>query len=416
MSTTSMKNRPKMLDQGSQDENTCCYGCYIFFCWLFQLSCWGLLIGGIFSEFLFTFFAIIYIIYIILEFCSKTSRYLCNKSTSQGMYDKMGCYFRTPPIIRFYGECYHYETRHHTRTDSQGNIEHYTTQEKVITYTEKYDLPYYSERDVSGLFYLNCEEAYLSKKHYIKLELLEEINFADAISYSDYEREKSDFWNRNSSRDVYFSFSEKRFIPGMDHLNLVKLVEKEPCMANYFFFFISTILTIAEIYRIYFNYLCVYQKFKVRKIVSTRYDLNQQVYQELVPQINLIVTQYKYEQKDYNYLNQDYKPQLPTKEEIEAAQKYQNKVPDYKISSGEGVIKAGVIIDEPRYSTYNQNEPPAESPIVDGNLALAQNQININKALPERDNQAKSNISSQVNIIQNQDVIYSNRQFGHIKN
>jgi hypothetical protein len=335
------------------------------------------------------------------------------------MYDKMGCYFRTPPIIRFYGECYHYETRHHTRTDSQGNIEHYTTQEKVITYTEKYDLPYYSERDVSGLFYLNCEEAYLSKKHYIKLELLEEINFADAISYSDYEREKSDFWNRNRYRDVYFNFSEKRFIPGMDHLNLVKLVEKEPCMANYFFFFISTILTIAEIYRIYFNYLCVYQKFKVRKIVSTRYDLNQQVYQELVPQINLIVTQYKYEQKDYNYLNQDYKPQLPTKEEIEAAQKYQNKVPDYKISSGEGVIKAGVIIDEPRYSTYNQNEPPAELPIVDGNLALAQNRININKALPERDNQRgfKSNVSSQVNIIQNQDAIYStNRQLGHIKN
>ena len=416
MNTTSMHNPPKMLDQGSQDENTCCYGCYIFFCWLFQVSCWGLLIGGIFSTTLFITFAIIYIIYIILEFCSKTSRYLCNKSTSQGMYDKMGYYFRTPPIIRFYGECYHYETRYHTRTDSQGNIEYYTTEVKVVTYTESYDLPYYSERDVSGLFYLNCEEPYVSEKYYIKLELLEEINFADAISYSDYEREKKDFWNRNRFRDVYFDFSENRFIPGMKHLNLVKLVEKEPCMANYFFFFISTILTIAEIYRIYFNYLCVYQKFKVRKIVSTRYDLNQQVYQELAPKINLIVIQYKYEQKDYNYLNQDYEPQLPTKEEIEAAQKYQNKVPDYKISSGEGVIKAGVIIDDPRYSTYNQNEPPAELPIVDGNLALAQNQININKALPERDNQAKSNISSQVNIIQNQDVIYSNRQFGHIKN
>ena len=88
----------------------------------------------------------------------------------------MGYYFLTPPIIRFHGECYHYETRYHTRTDSQGNIEYYTTEVKVVTYTESYDLPYYSERDVSGLFYLNCEEAYVSKKHYIKLELLEEIN------------------------------------------------------------------------------------------------------------------------------------------------------------------------------------------------------------------------------------------------
>ena len=410
-----MKNPSKMLDQGSQDENTCRYGCYIFFCWLFQICCWGLLIGGIFSEISFIIFAIIYIIYIILEFCSKTSRYLCNKSTSQGMCEKMGNYFRTPPIIQFYGECYHYETRHHTRIDSQGNIEHYTTEVKVVTYTEGYELPYYSERDVSGLFYLNCEEAYVAKKHFIKLELLEEINFADAISYSDYEREKSYFCQRISFRDDYFYFSEKRYIPGMDHLILVKLVEKEPCMANYFFFFISTILTIAEIYRIYFNSLCVYQKFKVRKIVSTRYDLNQQVYQELAPQINLIVAQYKYEQKDYNYLNQDYEPQLPTKEELEAAKKYQNKVPDYKISSGEGVIRAGVIIDEPRYSTDNKSEPPAELPIVGGKLTLAQNQININKGLPGGDNQPgfKTSISSQVNIKQNQDDNLTNKRFGH---
>ena len=196
----------------------------------------------------------------------------------------MGYYFRTPPIIRFYGECYHYEISHETYTDSEGNDRHYTTEVKVVTYSENYDLPYYSERDVSGLLYLNCEEAYISKKHYIKLELLEEINFADAISYSDYEREKSYFKNRLRLRDVYFDFSETRFIPGMEHLNLVKLEEKEPCMGNYFFFFISTILMIAEIYKIYFNSLCVYQKFKVRKIVSTRYDLNQQVYQELVPQ------------------------------------------------------------------------------------------------------------------------------------
>ena len=175
-------------------------------------------------------------------------------------------------------------------------------------------------------------------------------------------------------------------------------------------------MTIAEIYRIYFNSLCVYQKFKVRKIVSTRYDLNQQAYQELAPRINLIAIQYKYEQKDYNYLNQDYEPQLPTKEEMEAAQKYQNKVPDYKISSGEWVIKAGVIIDDPRYSTYNQNEPPAELPIASENLTLAQNQININKGLPEGNNQPgfKSNISSQVNIMQNQDAKYmTNRPFGH---
>ena len=114
-------------------------------------------------------------------------------------------------------------------------------------------------------------------------------------------------------------------------------------------------------------------------------------------------------------MNQDYQPQLPTKEELEAAKKYQNKVPDYKISSGEGVIRAGVIIDEPRYSTDNKSEPPAELPIVGGKLTLAQNQININKGLPGGDNQPgfKTSISSQVNIKQNQDDNLTNKRFGH---
>jgi hypothetical protein len=299
------------------------------------------------------------------------------------MYEKMGINFQTPPEIRFHCECYHYVTRHHYRTNKDGKREHYTTREKEVTYRETYNLPYYSERDVSGLFYLNCEKAYVEKKHYIKLELKEEINFADAISYYDYERAKGHFWRRNRFRDVHFDFREERVIPGMEHHNLVKLLPTEPCMVNYCFFLLFTFLTGAEFFRIYVDSFCVYQKFKVRKIVSTRYDLNMDRYLAFVPQLNLITNQYQYEQNYYNYKNDSYDVQLPTEEELQQAQQYQNKIPDYQVSNnsgGEG--QPGVIMDNPGYSSYNPNEAPAEFAAVSGNVALAQDQINANGEPP----------------------------------
>ena len=381
------QNPPGMLDQGSQTENNCCYN---FFCWFFQVAVWaalGVLIFFIISKGS-NLNAVLgalggtYLIYIILEFCSPTSKYLCNKSSNQGIYEKMGAYFRTPPEIKFHCECYHYVTRHHTRRDSQGHVEHYTTRERVTTYRETYVLPYYSERDVSGLFYLNCDKAIVNKKHYIKLELKEEINFADAISYMDYEFEKDLFWRRNRFRDVHFDFNETREIPGMVHHNLIKMTAVEPCSVNWGLFFLFTMLTFSEFYKAYVNSFCVYQKFKVRKLVSTRYDLNQPVYQTFVPQINIIVQEYNYQPQDYNYINSQYQVKYPTEEELERAKQYKDKIPDYQLSSGGGNMQAGVIVDNPGYSSFNANQPPAAFSSVGGDVALDSNQISSDGKLP----------------------------------
>ena len=168
----------------------------------------------------------------------------------------------------------------------------------------------------------------------------------------------------------------------MEHHNLVKLTVNEPCMVNFFFFFLFTILTFAEFYVIYVDSFCIYQKFKVRKIVSTRYDLNQPVYQIYIPQLNLINNQYQYEQEYYNYLNQSYQLQLPSQEELEAAKQYQNKVPDYQVSSFEGGLQSKVVVDNPGYSNYNLNEAPAEFAAISGDVALSQNQVNANGGPP----------------------------------
>ena len=381
MYTPVSSNPPGMLDQGDQKEHN---GVFHFFCWVFQIGVWigigvdiYLLIkdndniqigaGGL---------GFFYVVYLILEFCSPTSKYLLNKSDDRGMYEKMGIHFRTAPKITFHCECYHYETHHYTTRGKDGHVHHHTRRVRRTTYTETYELPYYSERDVSGLFYLNCDKAYIEKKHYIKLNLKEEINFADAISYMDYEREKDRFWRRNRFRDVHFDFSESRFIPGMKHHNLVRLTVNDPCSVNFFFMFLCTILTFAEFYKIYVNSFCVFQKFKVRKLVSTRYDLNQPVYVNFVPQLNLISNQYEYGPEYYNYKNENYNLELPTKEELEQAKQYQDKVPDYQLSSGGGMIQAGVIIDNPGYSSYEANKPPAAFASVGGNVGLDPSQLN----------------------------------------
>ena len=247
-------------------------------------------------------------------------------------------------------------------------------------------MPYYSARDVSGLFYLNCDEAIVKKKMYIKLELNDEINFADEISYMDYEYYKEQFWRKNRFKDVYMDFNETRKVPGLVHHNLIKISQNEPCFVSFGWFMIFTLFTVCEFYKIYINTLFVYQQFKIRKIISTRYDLNapenEEKYQKLIPQINLITEQYKYEPNSYNYINKDTQLDLPTEEEIEMANKYKDKIPDYQISSGDEQNKEGVIVDNPNYSYYNNNEPPTIFKPVSGEFGLDQSQINSQGAAP----------------------------------
>ena len=365
-------------------------------CWFFSFTTWICIAFSFhfltldykheYSNACYISLVVSYLIYIIMEFCSSTSKYLRNKKTGQEMYDTMGTFFSSPPSIIFDCQCYHYNIVHYSTTDKKGNTSYHTRHEKMITYSESYSLPYYSARDVSGLFYINCDEAYIKKKLYIKLELKEEINFADEISYMDYEYYKEQFWMRNRFRDVYMDFNETRKVPGLVHHNLIKISQKDPWFVNFGFFMIFTLLTICEFYKLYINTLFVYQQFKIRKIISTRYDLNdpsnEEKYAQLNPQLNLIREQYKYDPQSYNYINKESQLDLPTQEELEMAYKYRDKIPDYKISLGDEQTKEGVIIDNPNYSNYDNNEPPKAFKPVSGEIGLDESQVNVQGAAP----------------------------------
>ena len=240
--------------------------CFQIFGWIFELSTWTFIVlSVIFRETTLFIYLLVftYLIYIILEFCSPTSRYLRNKAISKGIFKQMSIYFKTPPIISWNYKCYHYEIHHYTSKNADGDEEEHTYTEKVVTHTGSSPMTYYSSRDISGPFLLNCDERTVNQKYYIKLELNEEINFADSFTASDYLIQKNSFISDYKDRDTYFDFSESRHIPGLDEYNLVNIGKKEAGCLNFCVFFIFTILSFAELYKFYFNSKCIHQKFTI---------------------------------------------------------------------------------------------------------------------------------------------------------
>ena len=266
----------------------------------------------------------VYIMYLLLELCSPIGKYLCNKISGQGIYSRMASIFKAVPIFTLYCECYHIETEEYTVTDEDGNTHTETRSYEVVTYRETYHIPYYCCRDVSGLFILNTDEKHIKRKAFVKLELKEEINFADAISYSDYIKEKDDFRRRNQNRDAQFRMKEKKAkIEGLKHHHLIQIQNNSPCCVNYCWFFLFTILTFAQFYKWYIGSLCIYQNFSIRKLISTRYDLSSEEanakYDNFNPQLNLITQHLSFEPNNYIYISTANKKQPPSYYELSNA-------------------------------------------------------------------------------------------------
>ena len=226
-------------------------------------------------------------------------------------------------------------------------------------------MPYYSSRDVSGLFVLNCDKELVKNKSFIQLQLLNEINFADSISYMDYEETRSDFYMKNRPRDYYMDYSEKRMIPNFTEYNLVRIGNQDSGFMSVGIFILATLLTCGEIYKCLIDKKCVFQRFTVRKIISTRYDLNAPenngLYQYYMPALDLQNQQYTYQPQQYNYLNNDYNPDLPTEEDLERAGQYNDKIPHYEIEnySNLGDVKVGIVKDDEKNKSNNfTNEIP----------------------------------------------------------
>lgn len=323
-----------------------------------------------------------YCLYLIIEFLSPTARYLIHKRSSEGIKVKMGQLFKARPSIKFYAECYHYRTIHYTEKNENGEEVEKTRQEKVVTHRETEYFDYYSVRDISGLLNLNCDKAQIKRKCYIKLELKEEMNFADSISVADYEWQKDEFKSRNRSRDEHMDFSESWNLPGITHHNLIKIGDYEPCTVNCFWYIIFTLFTLAQIYKWHVASFCIYQNYKIRKIMSTRYDLHSAEYDAQYsmfnPQINLITLKIDYEPAYYTYLNSNKTIKKPTAKELEKAKQYESKVPKYQIyTAADGDIqRTGTVKDNPDFPYDSYQAPKVEVKVPPMNNPNQYNQLN----------------------------------------
>ena len=360
---------------------------------------------GIKKQHLMYIMIFIYGLYFLFEICSSTSKFLRNKTDQNQIRGIIELLIQTPPVIEFYCECYHYShgmvynppkrkggrrggRRHHIRNRRR----------KIVTYSETAYFPYYSARDVSGLFELKNSRKDAMGKVYIKLELTPEINFADELSYMDYDIFRTNFYDINRRRDVYMNYHERRKVPGLIPQNLVKIRDEEPCGINFCMFFMFTLIGLSEIYKCYVNSFCIDQEFKIRKLISTRYDLNQDQYQYFIPSINVPNQQFAFKPQNYNYINKDFIVKKPTQKEIKNSYQYKDKIPKYECvsyTSINGTIKVGVVNDDPAYCSLNINDAPPPNAIkIDDNN---NNQMNINMNGNNFDIDSKNNINSNYN-------------------
>ena len=154
----------------------------------------------------------------------------------------------------------------------------------------------------------------------------------------------------------------------------------------------------------------------IRKLISTRYDLNSdkfnKQYENIIPRINLIKSHIDFDSNQYNYLNKDIDINLPTKEEIEDAQKkFKDKVPVYEIyqkgeNDTEKIIRTGAIKDNIKFSNFDSSEVPPAFVQVSGKVGLNSEQIDRKGTLPEGFDKPGFKFS----IIQDNDIKDENNQ------
>ena len=337
---------------------------YSFLCWTFQLLIWISLISILimerlhirYSEYQLYILFFSYIIYIILELCSSTCRFLIDKK--ENLYTRLKKIYSSLPKILFKCECYHYVTTQYTVTDSKGRTHTRTHTEKVVTHRETYSFPYYSFQDVSGLFILNQNVKEMKNTVFIKLELDKEINFADNISYYDYLMQKQHFYTTNKNRDSYMDMWEIREIPDFKKYHFIKIRDKNICTIGLFIYLLSVFLTFAQFYKYYVNCYSAYKNYKIRKIISTRNDLQYIKFRDnlfpLIPTIQFLDKKYDFKRNDTSFCFRQFKPATPNENEIHEADIYKNEVPLYQINLQSGEVENIPYFNEKDYNKNNQ--------------------------------------------------------------
>ena len=189
--------------------------------------------------------------------------------------------FSQNPKIELNIECYHIESVN----DSEGRTSSYDK----VTYNENINFDYYSWKDISGIFQLENIEAKNKKYPFIILEIQYDVFFGDRISIYDLNTLKDELIEKNKNRDKYIRVIVNKTIPGLEEFNLICIDPKNaPCLFfNKILYYILTLIPpLCEFYKVYLDKQYYCQTFKIRKVISTRNNLNNdEKYNLMIPWI-----------------------------------------------------------------------------------------------------------------------------------
>ena len=115
------------------------------------------------------------------------------------------------------------------------------------------------------------------------------------------------------------------------------------CFISKCVFIIFTIFILGEVYKLILRGLADSQTFTIKKIISTRYDLNQNnEYDAFAPKLNFPKQEYKFDLKNTVHINNNMKANKPPPDELTKSMKYQQNTPSFKITNNKNNKPNGI--------------------------------------------------------------------------
>jgi hypothetical protein len=319
-----------------------CEICLTICSWLLQILLWAfiilLIVTPISSQFYGTIILIIiiYIVYGVCALLSRSFKYLCNLEPQSQLADYIKSLYQSPAKLSYYVELYHYK---HTAKNRK--------RETSFTTTEPFY--YYSWRDISGTFNLANERG--ACLYYVKLHLGCEVEFADALSKVDFDNMREVTINKYRHMDRYISVSPKVDVDGLAEFKLIKIRPGSPPLIGWLWYVLFTALTLVELYKLYVGMFCVTQDFEIKKLISTRSNL---IHETKFDEPKIVLFNETTVVVQNNPVGNK-APELPTREELELANAYDNRL------SRMGTIKLDVsapdaVVERGHDSNQNADE------------------------------------------------------------
>ena len=349
-STESFSNSP--IENNKENISNC-----FLLNWIFQILLWIdlLLIIIIDNEFnlapkIVSIF--LYIIYLIIEFNSPIKKLLYSLY-EKSFYEELKKIISSSPNIKFILETYHFRNYIHPTILLSKNIISPMILTRVITYRNSYDFPFYSFKDVSGVLFLEDDMNKSKEYSFIKLKFKQEINFADEISYNDYISFRNKLITKNKNIDSFLNIKEIREIPNCDNEIFCKIGNVDTWTIGYKWYIFFVLIGIGELYNLYFNSFCFEKTFTIRKLISTRYNLNEGEYIDkyfnLLPSINLGFEKLDFKKEETGFCFKNIEPIQPNSDELNQVSIYSNEIPNYQIFPTNKVIINIPKFQEPKY-------------------------------------------------------------------